>query len=119
MIPPRSFAVYVRGNHSDSLISLGDTLAPNVGIATVTATESFAKIYPNPFSSKIMIQMTGSKDEMVTTELYDIAGRKAYSDTRMSMGQKLFIDPELTSEGIYFLKLSTADRSETYKVVKN
>ena len=118
MIPPRSFTIYVRGNHADSLISLGDTLAPSVGIEAIAATESFAKVYPNPFNSKIVIQISGSKDEMVTTELYDIAGRKVYSDARMSMGQKLFIDPELTSEGIYFLKLNTADRTETFKMVR-
>jgi hypothetical protein len=123
MIPPRSFAIYVKGNHADSLISLGDTLAAAVVIDSTSSikevpSSSFAKVYPNPFSSMIMVQMAGDKDEAVEAELYDIAGRMVYSETTTTMGHKIFLSPDVTSGGIYFLKLSTAEGSATYKVTK-
>jgi hypothetical protein len=123
ILPPRSFTVYVRGNHADSLISLGDTIAPidttvTIGIKPIQAANSFAKIYPNPFSSMIMVSMQIDADEPVSTQITDVSGRVIYSDTGMTQSGKLILNPAIENAGIYFLKLSTADRSETYKVVK-
>jgi hypothetical protein len=120
MIPPRSFTVYVKGNHADSLISLGDTLAavdPHVGVKE-TGTSQIATVYPNPFSTMIRIEMNGSQDEDVSIEISDVSGRVVYSGHTTSMGQKIFISPGITSSGIYFLKLNTGNGSATYKVVK-
>ncbi len=117
MIPPRSFTIYVKGNHMDSLLTLGDTLN-TTGIEDVKEEVPMAAVYPNPFSSKIMIAMTGDKDEAVDIELSDLAGRRVYSEHTSSMGGKIFIEPAVEAGGIYFLRLSTTDRSETYKIVK-
>jgi hypothetical protein len=48
IIPPRSFAVYVKGNHADSIISLGDTLAPvvTIGVEEVSGAKSLATVFP-------------------------------------------------------------------------
>jgi alpha-amylase len=120
MLPPRSFTVYVKGNHSDSLISLGDTLPPAQpnGISQAESSSAMARIYPNPFSTKIMIQLSTESDEPVGVEMTDIAGRKIYADSAITVNRKLFIDPAVSIEGIYFLKVSTRERSETYKLVK-
>jgi alpha-amylase len=124
IIPPRSFTIYVQGNHSDSLISLGDTLAPvdtTVGpnsIRQVTASAPFAKIYPNPFSSMIMVSMNLPQDESVTTQITDVSGRVIYTDSGMTSGSKVILNPAIENAGIYFLKLSTADQSQTFKIVK-
>jgi len=123
MLPPRSFTIYVKGNHIDSLISLGDTIAAvdttvHTSIPQVKSASSFATVYPNPFSSMIMVSMNGPQDETVTAQLYDIAGRLIYSDSGMTRDGKLVMNPSIDNSGIYFLKLSTANRSETYKVIK-
>jgi hypothetical protein len=120
MIPPRSFAVYVKGNHADSLISLGDTLAavdPHAGVTEITPSP-IARVYPNPFSSMIKIEMNGDKDEEVSIEITDVSGRRVYSEHTASMGHKIFVSPDISSSGIYFLKLNTTAGSATYKVVK-
>jgi hypothetical protein len=101
----------------DSLLTLGDTLN-TTGIEEVKEETSMAAVYPNPFSSKIMIAMMGDKDEAVDIELSDVAGRRVYSEHTSSMGGKIFIEPAVEAGGIYFLRLSTTDRSETYKIVK-
>ena len=120
MLPPRSFTIYVKGNHADSLISLGDTLAPVQpnAIESVTAPQEFAKIYPNPFSSMIMVSMNIKADEVVAAQITDLSGRVIYSDSGKTQNGKMVIDPTIDNAGIYFLKLSTADRSATYKIVK-
>ena len=120
MLPPRSFAVYVKGNHADSLISLGDTIAPILpnAIESITASQELAKIYPNPFSSMIMVSMNITSDEVVAAQITDLSGRVIYSDSGKTQNGKIVIDPAIDNAGIYFLKLSTADRSATYKIVK-
>jgi alpha-amylase len=122
MLPPRSFAVYVKGVHMDSagLVSLGDTIAPVVpnGIKTASSSADFATIYPNPFSSMIMVSMNATPDENVAVQISDISGRVIYSDVGLTQNGKLVINPTIDNAGIYFLKLSTAERSEIYKVVK-
>jgi alpha-amylase len=123
LLPPRSFAVYVKGVHTDSagLVSLGDTIAPVVvpnGIETATSSADFASIYPNPFSSMIMVAMNGTRDENVAVQLSDISGRLIYSDSGMTQNGKLVINPDIENPGIYFLRVSTKNRSESYKVLK-
>ena len=120
MLPPRSFAVYVKGNHADSLISLGDTIAPILpnAIESITASQELAKMYPNPFSSMIMVSMNITSDEVVAAQITDLSGRVIYSDSGKTQNGKIVIDPAIDNAGIYFLKLSTADRSATYKIVK-
>ena len=120
MIPPRSFAVYVKGSHADSLISLGDTLSPvvNTAVEEIQETKALATVFPNPFSNMILVQMNGEADEAVSVEISDVTGRIVYTENAMSAGHKIFVSPGITATGIYFLKLSTANGSATYKVVK-
>ena len=122
-LAPRSFTVYVQGNHLDSLISLGDTLAPidttvTTGIKPVHSSNNFATIFPNPFSSMIMVAMNLPQDQSVTTQITDVSGRLIYSDAGMTQNGKLILNPRIDNAGIYFLKLSTAEQSETYRIVK-
>ena len=122
MLPPRSFTIYVKGNHTDSagLVSLGDTVSTVVhtGIQMAQATAEFAKIYPNPFSSMIMVSMSAISEEQVATQITDISGRVIYSDTGTTQNGKLILNPGIENAGIYFLKIGTKDRSATYKIVK-
>jgi alpha-amylase len=124
ILPPRSFTVYVQGNHIDSLISLGDTLAPvtppdtTTGIKPIQATNDFAKIFPNPFSSMIMVAMILPQDESVSAQVTDVSGRVIFTDEGMTQSGKLILNPSINNPGIYFLKLSTTERSQTFKIVK-
>lgn len=122
LLPPRSFAIYVKGTHTDSagLVSLADTLAPVVpnGIQTLNASADFAQVYPNPFSSMIMVTVNATQDESVSVQLSDLSGRVIYSDAGITHDGKMVINPGVDQAGIYFLKISTTERSETYKVVK-
>ena len=123
ILPPRSFTVYVQGNHIDSLISINDTITPidtivTTGIKPVQSPSAFAKIYPNPFSSMIMVSMNLPQDESVSAQITDVSGRVIYTDAGMTQNGKLVLNPGIDNAGIYFLKLSTASQSQTYKVVK-
>ncbi len=123
-LPPRSFTVYVQGNHIDSLISVNDTITPvdtvvvPTGIKPVEASGVFAKIFPNPFSSMIMVSMNLPQDESVTAQITDLSGRVIYTDSGMTQNGKLVLNPGIDIAGIYFLRLSTAEQSQTYKIVK-
>ena len=125
-LPPRSFSIYVQGNHQDSLISLGDTLAPpppvdttpTSGIRPIAQSNDFATVFPNPFSSMIMVAMNMPQDELVTAQIADVSGRVLYSDQGMTQNGKLILNPSIENAGIYFLKLNTAERWATFKIVK-
>jgi hypothetical protein len=90
---------------------------PHAGVTEITPSP-IARVYPNPFSSMIKIEMNGDKDEEVSIEITDVSGRRVYSEHTASMGHKIFVSPDISSSGIYFLKLNTTAGSATYKVVK-
>ena len=80
------------------------------------------RIAPNPFSSFTTLTYTPNKPDAVTTEVFDIFGRKIFSheDGRPSPGtHTLKIDAaELNlSSGIYYLRFAAGGRSITKKIL--
>ena len=76
--------------------------------------------YPNPFSTKLNIGFAVIKSTDVNISIYDISGRMVKSyDYRKSPGKYTIIwkpDTKLDN-GIYFVKMKTADYSNTQKVI--
>jgi hypothetical protein len=66
----------------------------------------------------IMVSMNLPQDESVTAQITDLSGRVIYTDSGMTQNGKLVLNPGIDIAGIYFLRLSTAEQSQTYKIVK-
>ena len=71
------------------------------------------KVYPNPVKDILKIV---SGDEITTVMLYDIYGRLI--EAVAANCQSLEMDVEFLAEGIYFVRIETAGKVVTRKIIK-
>ena len=87
-----------------------------VGIFNVEQDESLFKIQPNPANTTLFIEMDETVSFDYQLELMDVSGRKILN--RLSNGDRtLTLDVSLFNKGIYFLNITSDQRSLTKKVV--
>lgn len=70
-----------------------------------------SRVYPNPTSGRIRIESTDKVEKHI--EIYNITGRKLYSGKLTTN----YIDLGAFGKGVYFLRLSSNSRNETFRVV--
>ncbi|HOZ83155.1 MAG TPA: T9SS type A sorting domain-containing protein [Bacteroidia bacterium] len=78
--------------------------------------------YPNPFNKNNVIKLNLTKTEDLSMTLYDISGKAIYQflDGKINAGEHLFnLRNSLIGNGIYFLKLSSKEHTETFKLIVN
>ena len=73
-------------------------------------------IYPNPTNNIFTVDF-GNVDAIENVTLLDVQGKLVYQNTNLSQ-QKIKIDLNDKSEGIYILKVQYNNEVKTYKVVK-
>jgi hypothetical protein len=76
--------------------------------------------YPNPFNSSTAIQYNLSEPARVRLEIYDILGKKikTLADSYQPSGRHSVLwQADDYSSGIYFYRLTTADRTETGRML--
>ncbi len=83
------------------------------GIMTVTEANSFI-IYPNPFRDYISIDGATLNDEIMSIDIYDLLGRKVFSQPFQNTGGKNVIDLSALSNGMYCIKIN-ADKADYRK----
>jgi endonuclease I len=74
-------------------------------------------VYPNPTTSSINIQSVDFQANDITVEIHDIAGRTLLSQTS-DHTYNLQIDVSSFPDGLYLMKISSAKKIYTYKIVK-
>jgi beta-glucanase (GH16 family) len=75
-------------------------------------------IYPNPTSSFIDIKLDENSSGKFQTSIYDLQGKTVIPQTDYE-GTSCTINLSKLNAGIYFLKVTTGNKSSTYKVFKN
>ncbi|QXP59629.1 T9SS type A sorting domain-containing protein [Olleya sp. HaHaR_3_96] len=75
------------------------------------------KIFPNPFTVNLNVEFVNQENE-INIKLYSILGKLVLEDTYFNKKQ-LQINTSSLREGVYFLKISTKNRSSTLKIVKS
>ena len=112
---------------SDSIMGYGipDFCLANqilTGIQSYEASSSSILVYPNPFHSNVTILYSSAKEEVVTIELRDVAGRILKSQKQKMIaadGIKLYFlhEKELTN-GIYIISILTPESVFYKKIIK-
>ncbi len=76
------------------------------------AEKTIVKVYPNPFSSYISIELLQKADEVVTIELFNIIGRKIMCERKSSNGFTIINLNNLENlpSGIYLLKIKIGNQ---------
>ena len=82
----------------------------------------FTLSYPNPFSKNNVFKLTLTKTEDLSITLFDLSGKliKQISCGKITSGEHYFnLGNSLIGNGIYFLKLSSNEHTETFKLIVN
>ncbi|AYQ33254.1 T9SS type A sorting domain-containing protein [Runella sp. SP2] len=86
----------------------------------LTDNGSFASVMPNPVTQMLRLQIQNSKGQVVQTTLLDAAGRQVLGrrfEPETNTHQEEFGVSELPT-GMYFMKVTTSEKSVLLKVVK-
>ncbi len=76
------------------------------------------KIYPNPGSGKITIQLNGQEHDAMKAEIYSAQGNKVFEVDIPENKNSLTIDLTALNKGIYYIRISNNHRSFTKKIIR-
>lgn len=86
-------------------------------IISIYNNNSSILITPNPFNNQISINSLG-ENKLITAEIIDLSGRTKMSLQGLINSDIIFNTEELTT-GVYFLRISDGERTETKRIIKN
>jgi len=78
-------------------------------------------VYPNPFNEQVVVTWNTQLSELLNITLTDLTGKVVLSqDVQVVSGvnQVVLTTSELTTNGVYFLKVSGASSSTYHKLIK-
>lgn len=115
----QSYIPTVSGNYAVEVTSgtcteLSECIAfSTLGLDNFLASE--IKVFPNPVKTNLNVEIP-SNTEFITLDVFDLSGklviRKSFTKQAMSLNMKSL------AQGVYFLKVSSSDKTGTYKIVK-
>lgn len=82
--------------------------------AAIPATNGF-QLYPNPAAGSFTIEKRGEEEAML--DVLDIFGRRIFIASKITQDKTNF-DISDQPPGIYFVRITTADKSETFRIIK-
>lgn len=93
-----------------------DMCALPVGLKDISLVNNLFKVYPNPVSSKINIEINSTNGDEIKFEVYNAIGEIVMSVT--SYQEKTQLDLSPLSNGVYFIKATKLNESAFQRIVK-
>ncbi|QYJ67486.1 S8 family peptidase [Flavobacterium litorale] len=87
------------------------------GIQNINDSSLASKLYPNPNNGTFEIVYTGTIKDILQVEVYDVYGKAVYKSTEKE--SRFTISVPRLSAGMYIVKLSSDNYTETIKFVKH
>ncbi|MFK7783371.1 M28 family peptidase [Psychroserpens sp.] len=115
----QSYIPSVSGNYaveitSGNCVELSDCIQFNtLGLDDFLASE--VKVFPNPVKTNLSVEITNNI-ESIALDLYDVSGRLVKQKTNAS--EIISLNMKSLPQGVYFLKVSSSEKTGTYKIVK-
>lgn len=107
---------------SKSFVFTGDKILGTVGnpVLLEGVILEGLKIYPNPFTNDLTIQLLSKEETLMGIKLYNVLGQFVYgNDSMLKVGENsINITPGIP-KGVYFLHLNVNSAISIYKVIKN
>lgn len=85
--------------------------------ASATAENYEVNIAPNPFSAYITITPGNGQTEKLSVNIYNLSGKTVYSK-QYNTSRELSIDLSSLANGLYIMKLTSAKKDYTTKLIK-
>ncbi|CCH54625.1 hypothetical protein BN8_03818 [Fibrisoma limi BUZ 3] len=98
--------------------TIQDPVSARVGVSENTSTK--VRLYPNPTTDYISVEVNAGLRQPVTVQLSDLQGRSVYSNsvTTTDVMHRERINIQKQPQGLYLLKVVTKGGVETLKVLK-
>ncbi|MBK7970529.1 MAG: T9SS type A sorting domain-containing protein [Bacteroidetes bacterium] len=75
-------------------------------------------IFPNPFNSNLTIQLPYSQPKAIEINVFDITGRVITQEALNSTNQKIVLNSETWSDGVYFIQMKLSNSIIVKKAIK-
>ncbi len=82
-----------------------------------TRRKEFIRVYPNPTSNGIWIDMDGEKGKKTHVSLLDTRGKSLVETTRSN--SKFYMDIKPFEKGVYYLKIESGTKLKTFRILRN
>lgn len=115
-VPPRSFGIWVQGNHLDSLIDINGSVLSDISHPIESTT--WLTVTPNPFQNQLMINWEGNTFTSAEVEMYNLAGQKVYSRVLDAHNDRQVLSIEEIPAGLYALRVKLDDIWYSKNIIK-
>ncbi len=77
-----------------------------------------AEYYPNPFFDQVTFRFTNMSDEIITIDIFDVAGKQVFSKRKNVVEDKLILQLGSLSGGAYLVRLYNEKKTFYTKLIK-
>ena len=74
--------------------------------------------YPNPFFDQVTFKFTNMSDEIITIDIFDVAGKQVFSKRKNVVEDKLILQLGSLSGGAYLVRLYNEKKTFYTKLIK-
>jgi hypothetical protein len=77
-----------------------------------------SKVFPNPFSAKVSVEISTEISQPATLTIYDPTGKFIFSAQGLQAGQSLNLPTAGLASGMYLMQIRSGDQTESFRLVK-
>ena len=110
----------VVGNSQVSGLAFGQGFQQSIWTRLINSNDQnfMAEYYPNPFFDQVTFRFTNMSDEIITIDIFDVAGKQVFSKRKNVVEDKLILQLGNLSGGSYLVRLYNEKKIFYTKLIK-
>lgn len=76
------------------------------------------KVYPNPVSEKLYIEINNFSGDAIEYAIFDLSGRLMYRNSRFDYMGRITVDMSGYTQGVYSIIVQSKDSAKSFKIIK-
>ena len=108
------------GNSEVAGLAFGQGFQQSIWTRLINSNDQnfMAEYYPNPFFDQVTFRFTNMSDEIITIDIFDVAGKQVYSKRKNVIEDKLILQLGSLSGGAYLVRLYNEKKTFYTKLIK-
>ena len=108
------------GNSEVAGLAFGQGFQQSIWTRLINSNDQnfMAEYYPNPFFDQVTFRFTNMSDEIITIDIFDVAGKQVYSKRKNVIEDKLILQLGNLSDGSYLVRLYNEKKIFYTKLIK-
>ncbi len=110
----------VVGNSQVSGLAFGQGFQQSIWTRLINSNDQnfMAEYYPNPFFDQVTFRFTNMSDEIITIDIFDVAGKQVFSKRKNVVEDQLILQLGNLSGGAYLVRLYNEKKTFYTKLIK-